>query len=100
MYELTTQEGMLLALGIVSVATLLLLGVFVRFPRATRVVSAVVVCPTIGCPARAELTRDEWTLRFIDVTRCSVLGHVSVGLCNKACLRTPTIRLQDRPSLT
>ena len=89
MYSLSAQEGTLLALGVLAVATVLLLGVFGGFPRAGRAVSATVTCPAIGRDARAELVRDEWTLRFTDVTRCSVLGQRAVGFCNKACLQSP-----------
>jgi hypothetical protein len=86
MYELTTVEGALIALAMISVATLLLFGVFGLFPRATRITSAVVTCPTVGSRARADLARDDWTLRFTDVKRCSVLGECSVVFCNKRCL--------------
>ena len=89
MYALSTQEGTLLALGVLAVATLLVLGVFGGFPRAGRTVSAIVTCPAIGRDARAELMQDEWTLRFTDVSRCSVLGQRAVGFCNKACLQSP-----------
>ena len=88
MYSLTGPEGWLLALGVLAVATALVLGVLTGFPRARRTVSALVVCPTIGQRARAELVRDEWTLRFTDVTRCSVLGQRGVAFCRKACLRS------------
>jgi hypothetical protein len=87
MYSLTAQEGTLLSLGVLAVATLLVLGVFARSPRSRRTVSAVVACPTIGQRARAELVQDEWTLRFVDVTRCSVLGQRGVVFCRKGCLR-------------
>jgi hypothetical protein len=88
MYSLTAQEGSMLALGVLAVATLLVLGVFAGFPRALRTVSAVVACPTIGRRARAELVRDEWTLGFVDVARCSVLGQHGVVFCQKGCLRS------------
>jgi hypothetical protein len=88
MYSLTAQEGSLLALGVLAVATVLVLGVFAGFPRALRTITAVVACPTIGRHARAELVRDEWTLGFIDVTRCSVLGQRGVAFCRKGCLRS------------
>ena len=87
MYWLTAQEGALLALGVLAVATVLVLAVFIGFPRARRTVSALVACPTIGRRARADLVQDEWTLRCVDVTRCSVLGQHGVVFCRKACLR-------------
>jgi hypothetical protein len=87
MYSMTAGEGSLLALGVFAVTTLLVLGVFAGFPRARRTVSAVVACPTIGQRARAEIVRDEWTLRFVDVTRCSVLGQHGVVFCRKGCVR-------------
>lgn len=89
MYELTTTQGGLLCLGVLAVATALVLAVFLRFPRASRVEPAVVTCPTLGRQARAELVRDAWTLRFTDVSRCSVLGQVGIKFCNRACLRLP-----------
>jgi hypothetical protein len=88
MYELPVLEGTLIALAVISVATMLLFGVFGAFPRASRMRSALVTCPTIGCRARAELARDEWALRFTDVKRCSVLGESAVVFCNKGCLET------------
>jgi hypothetical protein len=91
MYSLTAQEGSLLALGILAVATVLVLGVYLGFPRALRTVSAIVACPTIGRRARAELVRDEWTLGFVDVTRCSVLGQHGVVFCRKGCLRVDNV---------
>jgi hypothetical protein len=89
MYELTTFEGGLLALAVVLVATTGLVGVFRALPRATGIRSAVVTCPAVGCRARADLTQDEWTLRFTDVKRCSVLGESTVVFCNKGCLKAP-----------
>jgi len=89
MYDLTTLEGALIALAVISAATLLLVGVFGMFPRATRIRAAVVTCPTTGCRARADLAQDNWTLRFTDVKRCSVLGESAVVFCNKACLTAP-----------
>ena len=96
MYELTTWEAALLALAVISVATMLLCGVFGRFPRSTQIRSAVVTCPTTGGCARADLARDEWTRRFTDVKRCSVLGESAVVLCNKACLEAPIDAPGDR----
>src|SRR5262244_705854 len=58
MYDLTTLEGALIALAVISAATLLLVGVFGMFPRATRIRAAVVTCPTTGCRAGADLAQD------------------------------------------
>jgi len=88
MYTLTTHDATLLALGVLGIATLLVLGVFARFPRATRVVTGVVECPMIGGRTRAELVRDVWTLRFTDVTCCSVLGRGGIRFCTRGCLRS------------
>jgi hypothetical protein len=86
MYSLTALEGALLALVICTTATVLVLGVRRFFPRAMQAVTAGVDCPLIRQRATAELARDEWTRRFVDVTCCSVLGTPGVALCRKACL--------------
>jgi hypothetical protein len=96
MYTLTPQEGSLLVLAVLAVATVLMVGVFAGFPRALRTVTAAVACPTIGRRARAELVRNEWTRGFIDVTRCSVLGQRGVEFCDKGCLRTGDTRCLNR----
>jgi hypothetical protein len=86
MYSLTTLEGALLVLAVSTITTVLVLGVLRFFPRAMQVVTAGVHCPLIRQPATAELARDEWTRRFVDVTCCSVLGTPGVALCRKGCL--------------
>ena len=86
MYSLTTLEGTLLALAISMTATAIVLGVLRFFPRAMEAITAGVECPLIRQRATAELARDEWTRRFVDVTCCSVLGSSSVTLCRKECL--------------
>jgi hypothetical protein len=96
MYSLTTFEGALLALAISATATVLVLGVLRFFPRALQAITAGVDCPLIGQRATAEIVRDEWTRRFVDVTCCSVLGTPGVALCRKGCLlavaRSPRLR--------
>ena len=86
MYSMTTLEGMLLGLGTLLTLTMLMLGVWLLFPRSMRAITAGVDCPLIGRPATAELARDEWTRRFTDVTCCSVLGTSGTALCRKGCL--------------
>ena len=86
MYSLTTFEGMLIALAIAATATVLVLGVLRFFPRAIQTLTAGVDCPLIRQRATAELARDEWTRRFVDVSCCSVLGTAGVALCRKGCL--------------
>jgi hypothetical protein len=86
MYSVTTLEGALLALAVLTATTALVFGVLVGFPRALQTVSAGVACPLVGHRAMAELDRDAWTLRCVDVRRCSVLGGRDVVLCSKACL--------------
>ena len=86
MYSLTTFEGMLIALAISATATVLVLGVLRFFPRAIQALTAGVDCPLIRQRATAELARDEWTRRFVDVSCCSVLGTAGVALCRKGCL--------------
>jgi hypothetical protein len=86
MYSMTTLEGALLG-GVVLIATpLLVLGALALFPRASRTVPASVSCPLLGRQVQAELVRDEWTLRFTDVARCSVLGKHGAVRCHKRCL--------------
>jgi hypothetical protein len=34
----------------------------------------------------AELLRDAWTLRFVDVARCSALNGYAGVICSKRCL--------------
>jgi hypothetical protein len=86
MYSLTTFEGMLIALAISATATVLVLGVLRFFPRAIQALTAGVDCPLIRQRATAELARDEWTRRFVDVSSCSVLGTAGIALCRKGCL--------------
>jgi hypothetical protein len=86
MYSLTTLEGALLALAISGTAVVLVLGVLRLFPRAMQAITMGVDCPLIRQRATAELVRDEWTRRAVDVTCCSVLGTPGVALCRKGCL--------------
>jgi len=86
MYSVTTLEGALLALAISTMATVLVLGVLRFFPRAMQAITTGVDCPLIRQRTTAELARDEWTRRFVDVTCCSVLGTSGVALCRKTCL--------------
>jgi hypothetical protein len=90
MYSVTTLEGMLLGLGILLTTAVLVLGVLFLFPRALQAIAAGVDCALIRQRATAELARDEWTRRFVDVTCCSVLGSPGVSLCRKACLLAVT----------
>jgi hypothetical protein len=85
MYSVTTLEGALLALAVLAVTSTLVLGVLAGFPRALQTVAAGVTCPLLGRRVEAELVRDAWTLRCVDVRRCAVLGG-RVDLCTKGCL--------------
>jgi hypothetical protein len=85
MYSVTTLEGALLTLTLLATTSVLVFGVLVGFPRALRSVSMRVACPLAGRRVLAELDRDAWTLRCVNVRRCSVLG-TRVDLCSKACL--------------
>lgn len=87
MYTMTTLEGALLALALAATATALVLGVLVLFPRVLHAVTTGVDCPLLRRRVTAQLARDEWTRRLVDVTSCSVLGTSGVGLCRKGCLR-------------
>jgi hypothetical protein len=86
MYSITTLEGAMLAVILSTVTTGLALGVLRFFPRVMQAVTAGVECPLIRQRATAELARDEWTRRLVDVTCCSVLGSPGVHLCRKECL--------------
>jgi hypothetical protein len=86
MYSVTTLEALLLAAGLLAATALLVLGVLVVFPRSLRVLSARVYCPLLGRRVGADLARDDWTLGFMDVVRCSVLGRPGPVPCTKGCL--------------
>ena len=86
MYTVTLLQGALLALAVLATTTMLVLGVLVGLPRTLRVVHARVYCPLVRRRVMAELDRDEWTLRVVDVARCSVLGKLGVTTCTKRCL--------------
>lgn len=86
MYSMTTLEGSLLSLVMIATSAALVLGVLVVFPRVLRAVTTGVDCPLIHRRVTAQLARDEWTRRLVDVTGCSVLGTAGIGLCRKGCL--------------
>ena len=86
MYAVTTLQGTLLGLAVLAVTTLLMLSVLRGFPRAIRTIDTVVYCPLLRRMVTAELDRDEWTQRCVDVARCSVLGVPGTVGCTKACL--------------
>ena len=60
MYSVTTLEGMLLGLGTLLTLTMLMLGVWLLFPRSMRTITAGVDCPLIRRPAMIHLALDEW----------------------------------------
>ncbi len=86
MYSVTTLEGMLLAAGLLATLAVLVLGVLAMFPRSRRILPARVYCPLLQQRVGAELERDDWTLRFRNVVRCSVLGRLGAASCSKGCL--------------
>jgi hypothetical protein len=86
MFTLTVLQAAVLGVGLLAVILLLVGGVLVAFPRGTRRVPATVSCPLFHRRARVELLRDAWTLRFVDVTRCSLLGRYSSVICARQCL--------------
>ena len=86
MYSITTLEGALLTLALSATATGLVLGVLRFFPRVMQTFVAGVECSLIRQRATAEIARDVWTRRLVDVTCCSVLGSPGVSLCRKGCL--------------
>jgi hypothetical protein len=89
MFTLTAFDAAVLGIGLLVTILLLVCGVVVAFPRATQLVPATVHCPLLHRRARAELLRDVWTLRVVDVTRCSLLGGYGAVICSKRCLARP-----------
>lgn len=86
MFTLTVFEAAALGIGLLATILLLVGGVLVAFPRATQPVPATVACPFLHRRASLELLRDTWTLRFVDVTRCSALSGYASVICSKRCL--------------
>jgi hypothetical protein len=86
MYSITTLEGALLGGAVLVVTLLPFLGALTVFPRERHTVRTAVSCPLLGRQAVAELVCDEWTRRFTDVVRCSVLGRHGAVACSKSCL--------------
>jgi hypothetical protein len=86
MFTLTVPEGLLLGLGILTALAVLVVGALRAFPRARRIVPALVRCPVLGRDAAAALEWDEWSARFVDVARCSVLGGCASATCNRGCI--------------
>ncbi len=85
MYSVTTMEGALLVLAVLAVTSTLVVGVLAGFPRALQTLTVGVACPLVGRRVEAQLARDAWTLRCVDVRHCAVLGG-RVDLCSKGCL--------------
>jgi hypothetical protein len=85
MYSVTMLEGSLIALAVLAVTSLLLFGVLAGFPRSLQTLTAAVTCPVVGRSVQAELVRDAWTVRCVDVRRCAVLGS-RVDLCSRRCV--------------
>jgi hypothetical protein len=85
MYSLTTMEAALLGLAVLAITSMLVYGVLAGFPRTLHVLAAGVVCPVVGRRVEAEVVRDAWTVRCVDVRRCAVLGG-RVDLCRKGCV--------------
>jgi hypothetical protein len=88
MFTLTAVEADALGLGLLVTVLLLVSGVLVVFPRSGHIVAATVECPMLRRRACVELVRDDWTLRVVDVTRCSLLSGYAAVLCGKGCLAT------------
>jgi len=86
MFTLTVFEAAALGTGLLATILLLVGGVLVAFPRATQRVQTTVGCPLLHRRVGAELLRDAWTLRFVDVARCSALNGYAGVICSKRCL--------------
>ena len=54
-------------------------------PRARHIVAAIVRCPLLGRDVAADLQWEDWTLRYVDVARCAVLGGYALA-CNRRCI--------------
>jgi len=93
MYMLTPAQGIALAGGWLTLLTLLLLGVFGRWPRDTRIVPVSVTCPLLGRRVGAHAARNEWTRGFTAVVRCEALGCCAPVTCNQRCLAMPVAPL-------
>jgi hypothetical protein len=59
---LTLAEGTLLGLGVLAALIVLMVGALHAFPRARRIVPAVVQCPLLGRAAAADLEWDQWNV--------------------------------------
>ena len=86
MFTLTVFQASALGIGVLATILLLIGGVLVAFPRATQRVVATVECPLLHRRASTEQLRDVWTLRTVDVTRCSALAGYADVICSKRCL--------------
>ena len=86
MFSLTALQGGLLGAGLLAITTLLVAGVLFAFPRQRRIVRATVHCPVLDRAVTAELAQDDWTLRFVDVARCTALGSCASVICDRRCL--------------
>jgi hypothetical protein len=86
MFTLSVFEAAALGIGLLAIILLLVAGGLVAFPRATHRVPATVDCPLLHRRAGVELVRDAWTLRFVDVARCSALGGYAAVICSRRCL--------------
>ncbi|HEY2991768.1 MAG TPA: hypothetical protein VGM22_03085 [Methylomirabilota bacterium] len=87
MFTLTPMEATLLAVGVLTVTSALVLGVLFAFPRSGREIAAYVRCPMLSRRLGARLVRDDWTRRFDRVVRCDALGSYAPLTCNQRCLR-------------
>jgi hypothetical protein len=87
MFTLSAAEATVLGLGLLAAIIVLMVGALRGVPRASRVVAATVRCPLLNRDASADLEWDYWTVRFVDVARCSVLGGCAPTTCNRRCIR-------------
>jgi hypothetical protein len=87
MYTLNPTEAALLGLGVLATISAVVAVALRGVPRSSRIATATVHCPLLSRTVTADLEWDDWAVRFIDVTRCSVLGDCAKTACSRGCIR-------------
>ena len=86
MLTLSAIEAAVLGLGLLATITAVVAAALRAVPRSSRVATATVRCPLLNRDVAAELEWDDWMVRFVDVTRCSVLGNCARTTCSRHCI--------------
>jgi hypothetical protein len=87
MFTLSATDAAVVGLGLFATIVVLVAGALRGGPRSSHVVTGTVHCPLLNRNVTADLEWDDWALRFIDVTRCSVLGACARTTCSLRCIR-------------